>query len=187
MGIHYASIGFTSDPEHRLIIPPGGMQELILPRNEQRDPWGMHPRPGGLFRMPVTGIATIQVDVYWSNGQYLRRHAITGDEQEYEGTFDSPRADITWTHHATVRTGEILGIGVRHDSANPQEIVAARVQILVDDAVQFPAERRIRIKDGTDPDPVVIEPTPVEGDGVAQPPVDPEPGDDQPAPGITKV
>lgn len=174
MAIYYASVGYTSDPENQQIIPVGGMHQLMFPRNEQRDPWEMHRLPGGLFRMSVNGVATIQLEVYWSLGQYLRRHAINGDEQPYEGTFDTPRADVTWTHHTTVRNGEILGVGVRHDSATPQNIVAARIQIMINDDIAIPAEPRTRIRVGTNPDPDTTEGPPHVGDGIAQPPFDPE-------------
>lgn len=175
MAIYYASVGFTSDPDNQQIIPVGGMRELKFPRNEQRDPWGMHALPGGLFRMPVNGVATIQLDVYWSLGQAGRRHAINGDEQPYEGTYDTTRADVTWTHHTTVRNGEILGVGVRHDSATPQSIVAARIQIMINDDVAIPTDRRTRIRVGTNPEgPDLPEGPPNVGDGIAQPPFDPE-------------
>lgn len=171
MSIYYASVGYTSDPGNQLIIPVGGMHELKFPRNEQRDPWRMHRQPGGLFRMPVNGIATIQMDVYWSLGQVERRHFINGNEQPYEGVHASTRADVTWTHHTTVRAGEILGVGVRHTAATPQEIVAARIQIMIDTDVAIPPTRRVRVRKGHNPvSPPPPEGPPNEGDGIPQGP-----------------
>lgn len=172
MSVYYASVGFTSGPGNQLIIPVGGMHELKFPRSEQRDPWRMHRQSGGLFRMPVNGIATIQLEVYWSSGQYLRRHVITGDEQPYEGTYDLPRADVTWTHHTTVKADEILAVGVRHDSATPQEVVAARIQIMIDTDVAIPPARRLRVREDTDPYAPTSPPggTPTVGDGIPQGP-----------------
>lgn len=175
MAIYYASIGYTSEPGNQQFIPVGGMQQLKFPRNEQRDPWKMHPLPGGVFRMPVNGVATIQLDVYWNNGQVERRHVITGDEQPYEGACVTTRADVTWTHHTTVRAGETIGVGVRHLAATPQEIVAARIQIMIDDDVAIPPDHRLRVRKGTDPlAPEPPEEDPTVGDGVPQTPVPPD-------------
>lgn len=175
MGIHYASIGYTSTPETVQTIPNTGVHPLKFGRDEQHDPWRMHATAGALLRMPASGLATIQVDVHWSAGTYARKLYIDGEEQPYTGEHDGVRPVQVWTHHTRVRRGEVIALGVSQGSAGPQTIDAARVQVMVDDDIVTPDTARLRVKDGTDPDP---EPnpggTPYEGEPGNHPPYDPE-------------
>lgn len=172
MSIHYASVAYSSAP---LAIPVGGVHPLRFPRTEQHDPWRMHPTDGALFRMPVSGLATIQVDVHWSAGTYNRRHYIDGEEQAYTGESEAVRPDHSWTHHTRVRRGEVIAVAVGHGSNTTQSVESARVQIMVQDDIAVPEAVRARVKAGTDPDPAdPPEAPPYEGEGGNQPPYDPE-------------
>lgn len=151
MPVYYASIGYTTEPGKKQIIPVGGNHELKFPRNEQKDPWGMHPTAGGVIRIPFTGVAHIQLDVHWANGTATRRQYITGDQQAYEAEAHSTLLDVTQTHLTPVRDTELLGILVGHDAATPQEIVAARIQIAINTDVATPPVRPLRVRVGTDP------------------------------------
>lgn len=175
MGIHYASIGYTSTPETVQTIPNTGVHPLKFPRTEQHDPWRMHQNAGALLRMPASGLATIQIDVHWSAGTYARKLYVDGDEQAYTGEHDGVRPVQTWTHHTRVRKGEIIAVGISQSSAGPQTVDAARVQVMVDDDIVTPEAVRARVKAGTDPDPIdPPEAPPYVGEGGNQPPYDPE-------------
>jgi len=174
MAIHYASIGYTSDPDNQQIIPVGGNHPLKFPRNEQHDPWEMHPATGPVIRMAATGMATFQLDVSWAPGSYARRYGIISDTWPYEGTADGVRPDHTYTFHTPVHRGDDVAVLVGHAAATPQNVVSARLQVMIDDDVAIPVERKINIRVGTDPDPDETDPPPVYGDGIAQTPIDPE-------------
>lgn len=171
MAIYYASIGYTSDPDNIQEIPVGGNHPVKFPRNEQRDPWGMHRTGGPVIRMAASGLATFQIDVHWTPGTYARRHYLVSDNQPYEGEADAVRPDFTFTHHAIVRDGEEFAILVGHGSATPQQIAAARIQVMIDDSLADPPEQKIRIREGHDPSvPTPPEGPPTVGDGIPQPP-----------------
>lgn len=171
MSIYYASVGYTSDGIP-LAIPVGGVHPVPFPRDEQRDPFGMHRQAGAYFRMPVSGLATFQIDVHWSAGTYNRRHYIDGQDQSYTGESESVRPDHTFVHHALVKRGEIIAVAVGHGSNTEQSVSAARVQIMVNPDLAG------RVTPPREPAPptVVDEPEnpPHVGDGIPQTPIDPE-------------
>lgn len=190
VSIYYARIGYTSTPETRQIIPAGGNHPLKFPRDEQRDPWGMHPKrlPDGtvigefladansaLFYPARTGLAVIQTDVDWQAGQYSRRNGLAGDNQPYEPTFQSDQDSTTWTTMIRVDEGEPFAILVGHTANTPQNIAAARIRIAIHDDVAEPTEQRLRIRPGDIVNDPETEGPPNAGDGIEQPPYDPEP------------
>lgn len=172
MSIYYASVAYTSTPENPAPIPVGGVHPIPFKRDEQRDPFGMHRANGAYFRMPVSGLATFQVDVHWSAGTYARKHYIDGQNQAYTGESDAVRPDHSWTHHALVKRGEIVALAVGHASASPQSIAAARIQIMINpDLAGVPEAPRVPVPPTVTPEP---EGPPNVGDGIPQPPFDPE-------------
>lgn len=192
MSLHYASIRYTA-ADTTLKVPVGGNHALRLPRDEQNDPWEMHPRqlpdgttvgawpddPNTALLIPaVTGLAVITVDVAWEgawNDGTIRRAYIVGDTLPYEETFATIGPDMTWTVQAFVTAGEPVVVMLGHTAETPQALAAARVGIVINDDIAEPPVRRIRVRAGTDPDPVKTEGPPNVGDGIAQPPYDPEP------------
>lgn len=159
MAIYYASIGYTSTPETQQIIPAGGNHPLKFPRDEQTDPWEMHPkrRPDGyvvgdflldpesaVILPPVDGMASIQVDVVWDTGRYIRRTYVISENWPYENTFHYDTDPTSWTSMAFVRRGEPFAVLVGHDSLNPQGIVSARIQVAIQSDIAQPPVRRAR-------------------------------------------
>lgn len=152
MAIYYASVGYVSDPENLQTIPAGETRPLKFPITEQRDPWNMHPDPGALFRSFARGLATVQLDVTWTNGgTFTRRLAVVSENQDYENNWHT-RLDVdSWTSLLVLKPGEEFAVLVSHDSPSPQDIQSARIQIVIQDDVAERPERRIRVRAGTDP------------------------------------
>lgn len=178
MSLYYASIGYTTEPGREQVIPAGATRPLKFPRGEQRDPWNMHDKPGmtATIRIPADGVAAFQLDVYWASGAtHTSRYNLVGDQQDYEGTCVATGEQVTWTHRAIVHRGEELAVLISHDSPADQEIVAARLQVAVEADIALPPDHRLKVRYGTDPDgPPRVEPTPTQGDGIAQPTVPPD-------------
>lgn len=164
MSVYYANTGYFSTPGEEQTIPTGGNHPLHLPTTDQTDPWEMHPErwPDGtvidnyltddnsaLFRPPVSGIATIQIEAVWAAGATLYRHSVVTELGEVTAT--SAVNEGTWTLIIPVVAGEGFAVLVGHDAVGDLGIDSAKVTVVIHDPIAEPPARRVRVREGTTP------------------------------------
>lgn len=183
-GIYYCSLEFDGT----MPIPAGGFFSVKFPfAGEKSDAWNMHHRTGPgqteneFTTMPADGILWATVELVWQTGNYtLLRDAIlhnnlrvATDRRPYTA---GQQGVITKALQLRVSRGDTVALQVTHDLGQPQNLLQARLKMSLHTGIEVPPERRLRVREGTDPFAPVDPPgtTPAEGDGIEQPPIDPE-------------
>lgn len=182
MGIHYISLAHHGDETHRQTIPAGGNHPLKFPATDKTDPWEMHQSYRDYLNQPeaavitpiVSGWATLTLDVTWAEQGHTWRYGIVQDTQEAT-RHSTAASDDPWTHATMVEAGKPLVILLGHDAGRGQEVLAARLQLAIDDSIATPHIQKIRVRAGTDPSvPADNEPPGNPGDDGTPPVIFPE-------------